>query len=83
MQPGRACDDDEIHRAVCQESVEVLKRGSAVLVAESADFLRVAAVDGRDFNSGNRAGCPRVGLAHVPTTGQTYVHGHFGSPSWV
>ena len=62
MQAGRTADRDHVHGAMRQECVEVVVSLSAMLPAEGCDFLRVGSVDRSDFNSGNRASRPRVGL---------------------
>ncbi len=79
VQAGRTSDDDQIHRAMREEGIEVLIGLSAVLAAEASDFFRVGAVDGGNFDAGNGACGAGVRLRDISAANETNVRGHRAS----
>jgi hypothetical protein len=76
MEAGGAAEDNEIHGAMAEESVEILIRRSAVFVAKVGDFFRIGAVYGGDFYARDSARGASVGFGDVTAADEADVGGH-------
>jgi hypothetical protein len=76
VEAGGTADDDEIHGAMLQESVEVLIGSAAVFAAEASDFFGVGSLDRGNFDSGDGTGGAGVGFRNVAAADEADVGSH-------
>jgi hypothetical protein len=75
--PSSACsaDGDDVHRTVVEEVLEGVEGAGAVLLREPGRLVVVLAVDGDDFDAGDRGGGAGVGIADVAGAEDADAHG--------
>ena len=81
VKPGRAAYGDELHWPMSEKLIKVRERFPAVFAAQAANFHRVGAEDGGDFNIRNRMGSTRVRLADISSAYQSNVRSHLQRPN--
>ena len=68
VKAGGAADDDEVHRPMLEEAVEVVIESSGEFAGEESDLFRVGAVDRGNCDAGNGACGASVSLGDVAAT---------------
>src|SRR2546422_7362712 len=76
VQPGRASDCHQIHRAMRQERLKVGVRGPSVLLAEVPNLVRICPVDCCNVDRGNRPSSTCVRIRNVSAADQPDVDSH-------